>query len=59
MVRKGIPDREIMKELGIQTKASLRRTYYDVLIEAGKIKDITTEMGGEKSRAEEKRVEHR
>ena len=37
MVMKGIPDTEIMKELGIQTKASLRRMYYDVLIEAGKI----------------------
>ena len=25
MVRKGIPDKEIMKELGIQTKASLKK----------------------------------
>jgi hypothetical protein len=43
MVRKGIPDKEIMKELGIQTKASLKRMYYDALVEAGKIKDIVTE----------------
>jgi len=43
MVRKGIPDKEIMKELGIQTKASLKKMYYDALVEAGKIKDIVTE----------------
>jgi len=43
MVRKGIPDKEIMKELGIQTKASLKRVYYDALVEAGKIKDILRE----------------
>ena len=43
MVRKGIPDKEIMKELGIQTRASLKRMYYDALVEAGKIKDILTE----------------
>ena len=43
MVKKGIPDKEIMKELGIQTKASLKRMYYDALVEAGKIKDILTE----------------
>ena len=43
MVRKGIPDKEIMEELGIQTKASLKRMYYDALVEAGKIKDIVTE----------------
>ena len=43
MVRKGIPDKEIMKELGIQTKASLKRVYYDALVEAGKIKDIVIE----------------
>lgn len=38
-----------MKELGIQTKASLRRMYYEVLIEAGKIKDINTEMEAKKA----------
>lgn len=43
MVKKGIPDKEIMEELGIQTKASLRRMYYDALVEAGKIKDILAE----------------
>ena len=43
MVRKGVPDKEIMKELGIQTKTSLKRMYFDALVEAGKIKDIMTE----------------
>ena len=43
MVKKGVPDKEIMKELGIQTKASMKRMYYDALVEAGKIKDIMTE----------------
>ena len=43
MVKKGIPDKEIMNELGIQTKASLKKMYYDALVEAGKIKDIMTE----------------
>lgn len=43
MVRKGVPDKEIMKELGIQTKTSLKKMYYDALVEAGKIKDIMTE----------------
>jgi hypothetical protein len=43
MVKKGIPDKEIMKELGIQTKTSLKKMYYDALVEAGKIKDIMTE----------------
>jgi hypothetical protein len=43
MVRKEIPDKEIMRELGIQTKASLKRIYYDALVEAGRIKDIMTE----------------
>jgi len=43
MVRKGIPDKEIMKDLGIQTRASLKKMYYDALVEAGKIKDIMTE----------------
>lgn len=43
MVKKGIPDREIMRELGIQTRASLRKMYYEALVEAGKIRDILTE----------------
>ena len=43
MVKKGISDKEIMKELGFQTKASLKKMYYDALVETGKIKDILTE----------------
>jgi hypothetical protein len=43
MVRKGVPDKEIMKELGVQTRASLKKMYYDALVEVGKIKDIITE----------------
>jgi hypothetical protein len=43
MVKRGIPDKEIMKELGVKTKTSLKRMYYDALVEAGKIKDILTE----------------
>ena len=48
MVRKGVPDKEIMVKLGFQTKASLKKMYYDALVEAGKIKDIVTEKGAEK-----------
>ena len=43
MVKKGVPDKEIMEKFGIQTKALLRKMYYDALVEAGKIKDIITE----------------
>jgi hypothetical protein len=50
MVKKGVPDKEIMKELGIQTKASLKRMYYDALVEAGKIKGIMTESKMKKAR---------
>ena len=32
MVRKRVPDKEIMEKLGIQTKASLKRMYYDALV---------------------------
>ncbi|UCF55907.1 MAG: hypothetical protein JSW15_07255 [Deltaproteobacteria bacterium] len=49
MVGKGKHDKEIMKELGIKTKATLRRMYYDALVEAGKIKDILTERQRKKS----------
>ena len=42
MVSKGVPDKEIMDKLSIQTKASLKKMYYDALVEAGKIKDIMT-----------------
>jgi hypothetical protein len=55
MVKKGIPDREIMKELGIQTKASLKKMYYDALVEAGKIKDIMTERKLKKAKGPRKR----
>jgi hypothetical protein len=48
MVKKGIPDREIMKELGVKTKASLKRMYYDALVQAGKIRDIVTEKEAKK-----------
>ena len=48
MVRKGVPDKEIMEKLGFQTKASLKKMYYDALVEAGKIKDIVSEKGAEK-----------
>jgi len=50
MVKKGIPDKEIMKELGIQTGTSLKRVYYDALVEAGKIKDILIEKDVEKKK---------
>ena len=50
MVKNGIPDKEIMKELGIQTGASLKRVYYDALVEAGKIKDILTERDVKKKK---------
>jgi hypothetical protein len=50
MVKKGTPDKEIMEKLGIQTKASLKRLYYDALVEAGKIKDIVTERKAKKAR---------
>ena len=43
MVRRDVPDKEIMKKLGLQTKTSLKRMYYDALVEAGKIRDIVTE----------------
>jgi hypothetical protein len=42
MVKKGMPDKEIMNEIGIKTKATLKKMYYDALVEAGKIKDIIT-----------------
>ena len=50
MVRKGIPDKEIMRELGVQTKASLRKMYYDALVETGKIKAIMAERASKKAK---------
>ena len=43
MVNKGMTAKEIRKELGIKSKAPLRRMYYDALVKAGEIKDILTE----------------
>jgi hypothetical protein len=43
MVKKGVPDKEIMEKLGIQTNSSLRKMYFDALVEAGKIKNIISE----------------
>jgi len=50
MVKKGVPDKEIMEKLGVQTKASLKKMYYDALVEAGKIKDIVTKKEVETKR---------
>jgi len=50
MVRKKVPDKEIMEKLGIKTKASLKRMYYDALVEAGKIKDIVSKQDVEMKR---------
>ena len=51
MVSKGVHDKEIMEKLGIRTKASLKKMYYNALVEAGKIKDIIAEgeAGGRKT----------
>jgi len=56
MVRKEIPGKEIMEELGIQTKASLKKMYYDALVEAGKIKDVVTERKLKKARGPRRRL---
>jgi hypothetical protein len=50
MVKKGMPDKEIMEKFGVQTKASLKKMYYDALVEAGKIKDIVTKKEVETKR---------
>lgn len=39
-----------MNELGIQTKASLKKMYYDALVKAGRIKGIMTERAIKKTR---------
>ena len=49
LVKKGKHDKEIMKELGIQTKASLKKMQYDALVETGKIKAIMTERARKKA----------
>jgi len=43
MVKRKVPDKEMMEKLGVQSKATLKKMYYDALVEAGKIKDILTE----------------
>jgi hypothetical protein len=48
MVKKNVPDKEMMEKLGIQSKATLKKMYYDALVEAGKIKDILTEKEAKK-----------
>jgi len=52
MVKAGFTDKQIMKELGVQTKASLKKMYFDALVEAGKIRAIITER--EKKRKQRK-----
>jgi hypothetical protein len=54
MVKKNVPDREIMEKLGVQSKAALKKMYYDALVEAGKIKDILTEKEA-KNKADRRR----
>jgi hypothetical protein len=56
MVNKKVPDKEIMQELGVKTKAALKKMYYDALVEAGKIKDIITEREVKKAVPKEKAV---
>jgi len=48
MVKKNVPDKEMMEQLGVQSKATLKKMYYDALVEAGKIKDILTEKEAKK-----------
>ena len=56
MVKKNVPDKEIMEKLGIQTKATLKKMYYDALVEAGKIKDIITEKEAKKETAKARKL---
>jgi len=56
MVKKNVPDKEMMEKLGIQSKAALKKMYYDALVEAGKIKDILTEKEAKKATNKEKKL---
>ncbi len=56
MVNKGMTAKEIKEELGIKSRASLRRMYYDSLVEAGKIKDILTEKEVKKAAPKKRAV---
>ena len=55
MVKKNVPDKQIMKKLGVQSKATLKKMYYDALVEAGKIKDILTEKEVKKATDKERK----
>ncbi|MFW6147131.1 MAG: hypothetical protein ACOC6B_01930 [Thermodesulfobacteriota bacterium] len=54
MVKKGVPGKEIMNELAIKTKTTLKKMYYDALVESGKIKDIKTARQVKKEEKKEK-----
>ena len=54
LVKKNVPDKEIMQELGVKTKTTLKKMYYDALVETGKIKDILTERQVKKAAPKEK-----
>ena len=56
MVKKNVPDKEIMQELGVKTKATLKKMYYDALVETGKIKYILTERQVKKAEPKEKTI---
>ena len=56
MVKKNMPDKQIMEELGIKTKTVLKKMYYDALVEAGKIKPLLTERQVKKAAPKEKAV---
>ena len=51
MVNKGMTAKEIRKELGIKSKAPLRKTYYDALVKTGKIMGISTSGKAQKGPA--------
>jgi len=56
MVKKKVPDKEMMEKLGVQSKATLKKMYYDALVEAGKIKDILTEKEVKKRTAKARKL---
>jgi len=56
MVKKNVPDKEMMEKLGVQSKATLKKMYYDALVEAGKIKDILTEKEVKKATNKERKL---
>jgi hypothetical protein len=41
MVASGMAEEEIMEQLGIKSKSKLKSTYYDALVSAGIIEDIS------------------